>query len=137
MKNYFTIRELCITGDTVPVNIADKLIKYHILPMNSVREELGIPITASQKSGYRPAWWEIAHNRSGDSQHTFEGKGAVDWTCKDFSENKDKLLELIIQNTEYKRVAVYNTFIHCDYKGEGRKLFKSGSDSHWEFVREL
>lgn len=140
MKVYFSISELCITDDTVPLVVADKLLKYHITPMNAVREELGIPVTASQKSGYRPRQWELDHNRSGDSQHCFVLKGAVDWTCQNFSGNKNELLRLIIKHTDYTRIAVYNGFIHCDYKttAEGkRQLFTSNSSSSWTFVKNV
>ena len=140
MKVYFSISELCITGDTVPLVVANKLLKYHITPMNAVREELGKKVTASQKSGYRPRQWELDHGRSGNSQHCFVLKGAVDWTCQNFSGNKDELLRLIIKHTEYTRMAVYNGFIHCDHKptGDGkRQLFTSNSSSTWTFVKNV
>lgn len=129
----FSTKEFCITGEVPPFEVIDKLWKYHILPMQEVRDELNKPITASSNSGYRPVEWEIIHGRSGNSQHTFKGKGAVDWT----SEDLDELLRLIIELTHYTRIAVYNNFIHCDYAAEDGKryLFKSDSSSNWTFEK--
>ena len=144
MKVYFSISELCISGDTVPLDVADKLLKHHILPMSKVREELGSPVfcTTSEglHSGYRSLEWEHSKGRSGGSQHTFQGKGAIDWRCGDFQENKDRLLELIIEHTDYTRMAIYNSFIHCDYKptADGkRQLFTSTASSQWTFVKNV
>jgi hypothetical protein len=154
MEVYFSISELCITGDTVPLPVADKLLKYHIIPMNAVREALGVPVHCRTSeglcSGYRPFAWEIENGRSGRSQHTFgEGedgsfdvhaKGAIDWRCQDFSANKDTLLDLIIEHTNYTRIAVYESFIHCDYKptvGGKRQLFTSTASSKWTFVKHV
>lgn len=138
MKVYFSISELCITGTSIPIAVADKLLKYHITPMNPVREELGLPVMASQNSGYRPKQWELNHGRSGNSQHTFIKKGAIDWTCENFKDNKDELLSLIIKHTDYTRIAIYNGFLHCDHKptSEGkRQLFTSSSSSKWTFIK--
>lgn len=137
MKNYFTISELCINqSKDVPLHVADKLLKYHILPMNKVRDELGAPIYASQRSGYRSIQWEIAKGRSGQSEHTFIGKGAIDWTAGDLLE----LFKLILKHTNYTRIAVYpdgsGSFIHCDYKANERQLFLSNSSSKWRVASE-
>ena len=86
---------------------------------------------------------EYGKNRSGKSQHTYidewiNGSGAVDWTCKNFKANKKQFLELIIKHTTYTRIAVYNTFIHCDYKDTNsgkREVYYSDSKSNWEFYR--
>lgn len=133
--NYFSFEELCITDDPVPQEVATKLLEYHIIPMNKVRELLNRPITASQRSGYRPKAYELSKGRSGNSQHTFQHLGAVDWTAG----NIDKLLELMIRYTDYTRIAYYpvNHFIHADYKGNTRMLFTSTPDSRWTFVRYL
>lgn len=136
----FKLSNFNITGDSIPEIVCDKILKYHIVPMQDVRNELKISIWASKRSGYRPKLWEIAHNRSGDSQHVFIRKGAVDWTCKDFSKNKDEFLKLIIKHTKYTRITVYKTFIHCDYKNiisQRRELYKSGSNSKWKFVKYI
>jgi len=140
MKMYFSIQELCVTGDDIPIEVADKILTYHIEPMNEVRDILGYPITASQNSGYRPHDYEISKGRSGNSQHTFKGLGAVDWTCGDFEDNYEDLLETIIDNTDYTRMAVYNSFIHCDYKETSsgrRELFTSTSASVWTFDKHV
>lgn len=140
---FATLKELIITQPkTINLDIADKLYQFHIIPMQKVREDLGVWVTASEKSGYRPKWWELLKNRSGNSQHIFKdewinGSGAVDWTCKDFKNNKDKFLELIIKHTNYTRICVYSTFIHCDYKSENkRQLFKINK-GNWEFVKNI
>jgi len=137
MNINFNMSEFNISGSDIPEDVADKLLKYHIAPMQTVRNLFKKPIYPSEKSGYRPLSWELAKGRSGNSQHTFAYKGAVDWTCNDFSDNKEELLKLIIENTNYKRIAVYNTFIHCDYKGDKRQLFNSDLSSSWTFVKFL
>lgn len=135
----FSLKEFIITKPkTIPLDIADKLYWYHILPMIPVRNTLGVWVSASSFSGYRPKWWELNRGRSGNSQHVFIDKGAVDWTCSNFYTNKNKLLNLIIEHTEYTRIAVYESFIHCDYKptNDGnRQLFSSDSSSNWDSNR--
>ena len=150
MKPWATLKEFLITKPkTVPLSVADKLYWYHIFPMSPVREELGVSITASARSGYRPLWWERWKGRSGKSQHTFgqidkstfgDGKGAVDWTCKDFRLRFPDFLKLIIKHTEYTRIAIYPSFIHCDYKKtpSGKRevynaKFDNGKFTGWEF----
>jgi len=133
IKLNFTISEFNISEQPIPEDIADKILKYHILPMQDVRNEFGRALIVSDKSGYRPVWWEKARDRSGNSQHCFHGKGAVDWTCRDFKKYKNKLLDLIIKHTGYTRIAVYGTFIHCDYKAtDGKRyIFSSTKRSKW------
>lgn len=135
---YFAkLQEFIITGSAnISAEIADKLYQFHIMPMQPVRETLGVWLTASEHSGYRPRQWELKKGRSGNSEHTFTGKGAVDWTCKDFVKNKSKLLELIIKHTSYTRICIYDGFIHCDYKltkSEHREVYTSNSKSQWKF----
>lgn len=136
MKLYFTLSELCIITGTIPQEVADKLLRHHIWPMNPVREKLGHPIIASDNSGYRPKYYEKARGRSGNSQHCFEGKGAVDWTT---TGDIKKLILLIMQHTDYTRICYYpnNGFVHCDYKHEGpdRQYFECASPtSAWEYA---
>ena len=136
MKVYFSISELCITDGPVPQHVADKLLKHHITPMNIVRDKLGKPVRASSHSGYRPVSYEKKKKRSGNSQHCFKGKGAVDWTATDIK----KLLQLILKHSTYTRVAYYKTkkFIHCDFKYTGNKgiqYFESNSKSKWTFIK--
>ena len=142
MKNYFTFAELCIINDPLPLDVADKLLKHHILPMNKVREALGKPITASQRSGYRPKNYEIRKGRSGNSQHTFEGLGAVDWTAADVH----ALLQLILANTPYERVCYYpnNGFIHCDHRHSAdrkpgfKRYYECPSPAgQWRFIKYI
>lgn len=138
MKINFNISEFNISGKSIPEQVADKILKWHISPMIPVRQKLGFSIWASQESGYRSIAWEKSKGRSGNSQHTFKGKGAVDWTCKNFQINKEKFLETIIEYTDYTRIAVYNNFIHCDYKQTNsgrRELYESGSNSKWKFIK--
>lgn len=148
MKLYFTTDELCITDTPLPLHVAEKLWKHHILVMNPIREKLGHAITASQKSGFRPYEWEKSHGRSGGSQHTFgdlphganiDMLGAVDWTTLNKSK-LDDLQALLISDSPYTRIARYNSFIHCDYKPTGngkRQLFKSNSASQWTLISEF
>jgi hypothetical protein len=126
----FTTDEACIVDGPIPQDVATKLWLHHFIPMAPVRHELGAPITASQKSGYRPEEHELKMGRSGNSQHTFKGKGAIDWTANDLK----RLLQLILKHTRYTRIAVYNSFIHCDYKetkSGKREVYSSTSKSIW------
>jgi len=131
MELNFKISEFNITGKPIPEDIADAILKHHILPMQPIRSAIGIPINVSLNSGYRPLWHEIKMGRSGKSQHVFaNGKGATDWTC----DNLDLLEELMVKQSPYTRICRYTTFIHADYKdtnGE-RQHFKNGKDG-WEF----
>ena len=119
----------------MPQDVADKLLQHHIWEMNPVREAIDAAILASDNSGYRPKHYEKSRGRSGNSQHCFEGKGAVDWTTR--GDIKD-LLKLIMKMTGYTRICYYpnNKFIHCDYKHEGpdRQYFECASPtSAWEY----
>jgi len=63
---YFTdIDKCCIGIADVPQQIISKLIKFHLNPMDLVREEIGIAIWASDESGFRPYNWEIAREEVG------------------------------------------------------------------------
>lgn len=148
---FATLKEFLITlPKTVSLEVADKLYQFHIIPMQKVREELGVWITASDNSGYRPKWWEFKKRRDGLSQHTYidewlNGSGAVDWTCEDFSFNQDLLLALIIKHTKYTRICIYNGFIHCDYKNtpnNARQLFeyrldKADDKYKWFYLKNV
>lgn len=138
------LKELIVTGrKTIELEVADKLYQFHIIPMHPVRKELGVWVTASLKSGYRPKWWEIKKKRSGNSQHIFKddwinGSGAIDWTCDDFDLKKNIFLALIIKYTNYTRMAIYEGFIHCDYKptpSGKREVYTSNSKSEWELLK--
>lgn len=132
MEIPFKTEELCIEyGEDIPQHIATKIWKWHIIPMLVVRAFLGAAIWASEHSGYRPMLWELRQGRNGKSEHCFNGKGAVDWTCK--KEHLPELLRLILLYTDYTRIAVYDGFIHCDYKAEdgNRYVFDSDAKSNW------
>ena len=147
LLQWCTISELCILNNPIPLSVADKILKYHISPMTPVRGFLGFPVTASQRSGFRPKSYELGRGRSGGSQHTFEddgeivGRGAVDWTTPEPKDLK-KLFDAICKFTPYTRVCIYpsNGFIHCDYKNEvkDRWTYKCSSPvGAWERVAKL
>lgn len=134
----FTISEFNISGNAIPEQVADKILKWHIVPMQRVRDVMGVAIWASQRSGYRSLIWEKSKGRNGSSQHTFKTMGAVDWTCLDFKKNKERFLGLIQEHTTYSRMAVYDSFIHCDYKPTKtgrREVYTSTDASKWTFKK--
>lgn len=122
-----------ISGKPIPEYVADKIYLHHLIPLNEVASVVNFGISVSQKSGYRDKEWELAHGRNGTSQHTFDGKGAVDLTCDNFAKNKHALLTALKLHTNYKRIADYGTFYHLDYKGTERALF----NKRWEKIRNL
>lgn len=142
-----------ISGEPIPETVADRLLEYHIEPLQAVCDNMTVCVLVSLFSGFRSWLWELAHGRSGDSQHCFgqkkngsfdeNAKGAVDLTCDDFAHNKDRLLELLIEHTEYTRFCIYKGFIHCDYKEiVGRQLFEFGYDKDkekwkWIFIKNV
>lgn len=151
-RTHYVISDFCISNADIPKKVADAILLYHLLPMNAVSDAVDFDVYPSysvkhQPSGWRPYVWEIARGRNGKSEHTFgqrktqiipNQKGALDITCENFQENKSKLLEALIENTEYLRFAVYDTFIHADYKDthNGRRLlFTSTKSSKWTFVK--
>ena len=101
------------------IDVCDK-IKDLIFELNPVRKRIGKPVIVT--SSYRPSWWEHYKGRSGNSEHTFSGKGAVDLTHFDLAR---LLTEL--QHTNFTRISVYpeKRFIHCDYKfpDRGQRFF--------------
>lgn len=132
----YTIQQFNISGEAIPEDIADKIIRYHMEPVWDVAKEM--KAYPSSNSSYRSVKWEKSKGRSGNSQHTFKGKGATDWTCDDFANKKEELLQKLIDNTNYLRFAIYNSFIHCDYKDthNGRRLvFESTASSDWTFKK--
>ena len=136
-KIWFTFKSMNISGGDIPPDIAQKILTWHMIPMSYVRELLGIKIWASENSCWRPVWWEHKNGRSGNSQHCFKGRGATDWACENFAENKDRLLEAIIEHTDYIRICIYDTFIHCDYKdtNNGKRLLFEYIDNKWDFKK--
>lgn len=128
MELNFTISELCILDQPIPQSVADKLL-YHIQIIQPIRTKLGVPIRASEKSGYRPYEYEKLQGRSGNSQHTFKGKGAVDWTCSCL----DDLHNLLIYSA-YKRLCKYPTFIHCDFASDEKQYFVCTNGGNWQRI---
>lgn len=149
MKNYFSFSELCISDDRVPLHVCDKLLRYHIVPMNRVRKILGYWITASERSGFRPYLHELKMGRSGESQHTFGDEkddqenwlGAVDWTCANFAINSNDFLNMIVNHHHYTRISIYNTFLHCDYAHDNNKevqIFKQNYElKKWQYIKTI
>ena len=138
-----------ISGEPIPETVADRILEYHIIPMISVCNAMSVCVMVSLFSGFRSWLWEISKGRSGTSKHcygqredgTFDEneKGATDWTCDDFAHNKDRLLELMIEHTEYTRFCMYNGFIHADYKetpNNERQLFEI-DNGKWKFIKNV
>ena len=111
-----------IAGKGLPSKVENIVYVAHIAPLllaeqyikNKYCKDIGISI--SLRSSYRSLEWERSKGRSGYSEHTYNFLGASDITCKDFEKNKEILLEALIAVTRYTRLAVYNGFIHGDYK---------------------
>lgn len=134
--SYFKVEEFLIDGKMPSTVIVNK-IKRHIAVMDIVREKFGKPIRVSSKSGYRSVSWELAHGRTGTSQHTYSGAGAADYTADDL----EGLLEALIEHSTYTRICLYpkEKFIHCDFVGEGtgvRKLF-TAVKGKWIFKENI
>ena len=138
-----------ISGEPIPETVADRILEYHILPMIAVCNAMSVCVMVSLNSGWRSYKWEKSKKRSGGSQHTYgqredgtfdeSKKGATDWTCDDFAHNKDRLLELMIEHTEYTRFCMYNEFIHADYKettNNERQLFEI-DNGKWKFIKNV
>lgn len=139
-----------ISGESIPETVADRILEYHILPMQAVCDAMTVCVLVSDFSGWRSYAWEKKENRSGTSQHCYgqnrskmfdqTAKGATDWTCDDFPHNKDDLLAKMIEHTEYTRFCVYKGFIHADYKevpGGKRQLFYFGQvRKEWKWIFE-
>ena len=144
MNLNFTISEFCITDDPIDQNIANMILRWHILEIQKVRDVLQRPILVSWNSGFRPYSYEINRGRSGNSEHTFRGVnkhgiGAADYTLS-FTGDRPKidqlneLFDAIDCHTNYTRVAIYpnNLFIHCDYKADEKQLFRA--TPNWERI---
>jgi len=139
-----TISDLCIRDKDIPLSVADAILECHIRPMEKIHQRL--KIKASERSGYRSLDYELSKDRSGTSQHTFEdtwlnGAGAVDWGLVEWSQiDFKRLTALILDGTDYQRICVYRSFIHCDFKQGSRyngqkELYQSDDLSNWEFVK--
>lgn len=145
---HFDISEYVRRPDLgLPVAVANKILRYHIWPMNPVRERLGRAITVSLKSGYRPVEHEREKGRDGTSTHTFElteidpfGLGAADYTC--LRQALAELGQLMIELSEYTRICFYpdHLFFHGDYgfwyPGTREKRLYIDSGKGWKQVGE-
>lgn len=133
MSNNFTISEFIIDhSEPVDLAVVDKILKYHIPVIQGIRDVLLCPIWPSENSGYRSVSWEHSHGRSGNSQHCFRGKGAVDYTCD--RSRLDELFTLLCKS-DYMRICLYRTFVHCDYRGDEKKVFKCETGNQWVQVK--
>jgi len=83
-----------------------------------IHKKHGFNVYVSLKSSWRPKWWEHQKGRSGRSEHSYGFLGATDITCDLFKKNRHILLDHLIKHTSYTRLAVYDGFIHADYKNE-------------------
>ena len=132
-KLYFSHQEFILRKDLpVASDIIDKIIEYHLLPMNDIRQKFGSPIIVSKSSGYRHMEHEIEKNRLPTSSHLFmehperqdPGYGASDYTVAPAL--FVKFIELMVES-QYTRIAFYpfqkTPFIHCDYRFFGVDKF--------------
>lgn len=120
MKLYFVPSEFILRKDLpVPLSVQDKILRHHLWVLNPLRANLGCPVHISQSSGFRPIEHEKQKGRSGDSEHTFEGKGAVDLTV--IKPRMADLAQALIQSP-YNRICYYPSggFFHTDYKFPNR-----------------
>lgn len=116
------IKNYDIRGDGLPAKVETVAYVAHMAPLiaaeNYINEKYNcdIKLYVSLKSSYRNTAWEKSKGRSGYSEHTYNFLGACDITCDNFKENQAILLEALIAVTRYTRLAIYNAFIHGDYK---------------------
>jgi len=132
-KLYFSHQEFILRKDLpVASDVIDKIIEYHILPMNDIRQRFGSPIIVSKHSGYRHMEHEIEMNRPPTSTHLFmeqperqdPGYGASDYRVSPAL--FPRFIELMV-DSQYTRIAIYpyqkTPFIHCDYRFFGVDKF--------------
>ena len=119
-------------------------------------------LIVSRNSCFRTLEHEKNRKRSGNSEHTFINswpeRGACDWTTTDvremqalYDETKNPdlldimghevqiLKNLFLQYSDYRRIAIYPTFVHCDYKviTGNRRVYRSGYDNNWNLLYEI
>ncbi len=124
-----------IAGKGLPDKVETKVLVCHIAPLKLLEEHLGFDLFVSIKSGYRSVKWEKDHGRSGRSQHTYSNLGAVDLTFDDFNNKKDEVIQALADRTKYTRVAIYNSFLHIDYKNPQSERWLY--DYNWKRIRRL
>jgi len=135
MELNFKIADFCILREDIPQDVADRIMKYHLLVAQDARNRIQQPINVSNHSGYRPVVYELSKNRPGTSEHCYlpKSKGATDY------EYTPELLADLKSNSPYSRICYYPTkgFIHCDYKYEqrGRRYFEFELENEeWKWV---
>ena len=131
MQDKMTLPEYVIAPELgISLEVAEKIRKYHLFPMNLIRNELGHPIIVSKRSGYRHPDYEAKRNRT-NSAHMFQaiperqdpGWGAADYTVSPAVFYK--FMQLLTDADIYNRLIFYpdNGFVHCDYRFLGVDRF--------------
>jgi len=133
LKQYFDITEFIIdpAATVIPIQVVQKIDAFHKPVLHDIRSDLGVPVIISKYSGYRTIDWEKSRGRDGTSQHTFNGKGAVDVRS---NKRFEQLLELLIHSA-YMRVCYYPCLghIHCDYASSTKQYFVADRNKEWHF----
>lgn len=100
--------------------VVEKIEKHHLPVVSQLK---GITYIV----GYRSKEYELLKGRSGTSQHTFTGKGAVDLGTMNMADLFSQLV-----STPYTRICFYPGFFHCDYKASQRTYYIENSG--WDQV---
>lgn len=134
---YFNIKDFCITGDKVPIRIADKIMNNFIVPLSKLRSTvIDFPIYVSMNSGYRPPHYEKEKQRSTKGVHTFIGMGASDLACESAKKTKE-LYHLLLKYSKFEAICYYPNagFIHVDYEKRGHRKYIDKSDGKgWQRI---
>lgn len=103
-------------------DVIEKIEKYHLPELKK--------LTCSVTSivGYRSKEYELSRNRSGLSEHTFVGKGAVDLSALDANS-----LLIDLTKTNYTRICYYpeENFFHCDFKEKSKRIYFINKNGKW------
>lgn len=132
MKDYMTLPEYVIAPQYgITLEVAEKVRKYHIFPMNALRNRLDFPIIVSKDSGFRHEEHEKEMGRALTSCHLFKeiktrqdpGWGAADYTVA--PAQWYKFMTQLLNDKIYNRIIFYPgaSFIHCDYRFIGVDMF--------------
>lgn len=116
-----------------------KIKEVHIPELQRIRDKVDKPIII--RSAARSYQHEISQGRSGKSQHVYSrGLGAVDISLLNYNKHElDKLEKVVVENSGYKRVARYNTFIHLDYANNrfGERGYYRNTKYGWIYIGEI
>lgn len=144
MKNYFTISDFIVDPNMrephscIPLHVVEKILRYHLPVLNALQRSLDFRIKISLNSGYRSYEWEIIHGRSGNSEHTFKGLGAVDLTCHPANTLK---LKQALTGCDYSRIAWYEhrNFFHCDFRDGklGKRFYRVDDQGIWHQIKDV